>query len=232
MKRIGLLLMLAGGIAVGCNNRTDNGAVRTTGNGDYGTTGTTGTAGTATAKSGDIDFVHDLTIANKAEVELGKLAQQKSSNAAVKNFGQMMVDDHTAAGTKLAEVASMHHIDAPAALDQKHQDLYDKLSKLQGDAFDREYMSAMVDGHQDVLSDLEGRIDKPSLSAWKKIMDAVPGNQTPTQQPPTVVAETSDDPTTMSINQWAATAYPTVYKHLQSAKRTNDAVTHNQRTTQ
>jgi len=93
---------------------------------------------------GDQDFVQELTIANMAEVELGRMAGERSANAEVKKFGQMMVDDHTAAGEKLKGIASRYSVTAPTALDDKHRDLRDKLAKLNGADFDREYMDAMV----------------------------------------------------------------------------------------
>jgi putative membrane protein len=231
MKRIGLILALAAGVTVGCGDRTETGAIGTTGS------DATPAGGTAAARTdisdADRDFVNDMTIAGRAEVELGKLALEQAASADVKKFGQTMVDDHTAAGTKLSDVATRYAIQTPATLDEKHQDLYDKLSKLKGADFDREYMSAMVDGHQDVLSALESRIDKTSLGDWKaKMTDAMPGAQTPTAQPPIVTAETSDDPARMAINQWAADTYPVVYRHLQQAKTIDDAVNHRARTTQ
>ena len=102
-----------------------------------------------------------------AEVELGKMAAERSTNAEVKKFGQMMVDDHTAAGDKLKAVASQHNIPVPTALDETHRDLRDKLAKLQGADFDREYMNAMVDGHEAVASEIESRIDRADLAKWK-----------------------------------------------------------------
>ena len=111
--------------------------------------------------------MNELAIAGMAEVELGKMAAERSTNAEVKKFGQMMVDDHTAAGDKLKAVASQHNIPVPTALDDKHRDLRDKLAKLQGADFDREYMNAMVEGHEAVASKLESRIDKEDLAKWK-----------------------------------------------------------------
>src|SRR5687767_2834302 len=112
------------------------------------------------AQAADTDvqgFINDMTIAGLAEVQLGQMASERASNADVKAFGQMMVKDHSQAGGELKQVASQLEIQPPAQLDQKHKDLADKLSKLQGEAFDREYMTAMVQGHQEVLGKLRAR---------------------------------------------------------------------------
>jgi putative membrane protein len=221
MKRMGFLsLVFATVVAVGCNgnNHKDIAAARPAG--DPSAVGTAGEADRNKVSSGDKDFVRDLTIANMAEVELGKMANERSTNAEVKKFGQMMVDDHTAAGDKLKAVASQYNIPVPAALDDKHQDLREKLAKLQGADFDREYMSAMVDGHEKVSDTLESRIDKTDLGKWKtETADPASGKKVVERaKAVTVRPEKSDEAVTMSINQWAADAYPVVQAHLQAAK--------------
>jgi hypothetical protein len=100
-----------------------------------------------------------MTIANLAEVQLGKMASEKASNSDVKSFGQMMVKDHTQANNELKQIASQLNVQPPAQLDQKHKDLSDKLSKLNGAEFDREYINAMVMGHEEVLGKLRARAD-------------------------------------------------------------------------
>ena len=100
-----------------------------------------------------------MTIAGLAEVQLGKMATERAANADVKAFGQMMVKDHTQANNELKQLASQLKVQTPTELDQKHKELVDKLSKLQGSEFDREYMNAMVQGHQEVLGKLRARAE-------------------------------------------------------------------------
>jgi putative membrane protein len=224
MKRIGFLsIALAAVVAVGCeSNRRAN----TTNTGDPAAVGTAGEADRSKVSSGDKDFVNDLTIANMAEVELGKMATERSTNAEVKKFGQMMVDDHTAAGDKLKAVASQHNIPVPAALDDKHIELRDKLAKLQGADFDRDYMDAMVDGHETVLDKLGSRVDKEDLAKWKtQTTEKVSGQKvTERGKATTILPEKSDNTVTMSINQWAADAYPIVQVHFDAAKFVDNAL--------
>ncbi len=151
MKRYGFLsIALAAAITLGCNSKNSNEA--NSANPPAG--GAVGTAGSESVKSGDKDFVHDLAIANTAEVELGRMAAERAANPEVKQFAQMMVDDHTKANTELMAIASQHNVPAPNELDDKHRDLRDKLAKYQGMEFDREYIDAMVDGHGDVVDKL------------------------------------------------------------------------------
>src|SRR6185503_2778604 len=128
--------------------------------------------------------------------------------------------DHTAAGDKLKAAASQHNVAVPTELDDKHIQLRDKLMKLKGAEFDREYAAAMVDGHEAVANQLESRIDKTHLAESKtQESDKVAGTKVETRTDvSTVLPEKSDNVVTMSLNQWAAEAYPVVKMHLDSAK--------------
>jgi putative membrane protein len=83
-----------------------------------------------------------------AEVELGKLASEKASNATVKAFGQRMVADHGKAGDELKMVVASKQITLPTSIDAKHKATYDRLSGLSGAAFDRAYVTDMVADHK------------------------------------------------------------------------------------
>jgi putative membrane protein len=104
-------------------------------------------AGKKASKSGagaDAAFVKKAAEGGLAEVELGKLATQKAASDDVKKFGQRMVDDHTKANDQLKSVASSKGIDIPSALSAKDEAMKSRLDKLDGAAFDRAYMSHMV----------------------------------------------------------------------------------------
>src|SRR5205823_13350550 len=88
----------------------------------------------------DHKFAMDAAAGGMAEVELGRLAASKASNADVKNFAQRMVDDHSKANDELKSVASKENIKLPAAIDAKHKATIDRFSKLSGAAFDRAYV--------------------------------------------------------------------------------------------
>jgi putative membrane protein len=235
MKRMGFLsIALATVVAVGCdgNNRKEIAATHTTA--DPAAVGTSGEAGRNKITDADKDFVNAMTTAGMAEVELGKMATERGTNAEVKKFGQMMVDDHTAAGDKLKRLAAAHNIPVPTALDDKHRDLRDKLAKLQGADFDREYMDAMVEGHEAVANKLESRIDKENLAKWKtETNNQITGTKAKVRgEAIAILPETSDNSITISINQWAAETYPTVQAHLVAAKaldKTLDKRTHTTR---
>jgi putative membrane protein len=215
MKGTGFLcIALTAAVAIGCNS-TDR---RDTAAGKPGDA--VGTAGSDNISRGDRDFVHDVAIANMAEIELGRMATERAATPEVKKFGQTMIDDHTKAGDELKAVASRQNIPMPTELDNKHIDLRDKLQKLNGADFDKEYMKAMVDGHDAVLDKLGSRVDSKTLSDWKTtISDRVSGDKVKEEvNAKAILPEKSDNAVTMAINEWAATAYPVVYRHHEMAK--------------
>jgi putative membrane protein len=103
---------------------------------------------------------------NAAEVKMGELAQTKAQDQKVKEFAAMVVKDHTMALDKMqmmleerknAKVApntqdsNWHNI----KLNSMHQRNFDKLSKLSGPDFDREFMRMMTTAHQAAIRDFE-----------------------------------------------------------------------------
>jgi putative membrane protein len=102
--------------------------------------------------NGDQPFVTAAASDGMAEVELGKLAGEKATNASVKAFAQRMVTDHSKAGDELKSLASSKQITLPAAIDAKHKAAHDRLAKLAGSEFDRAYVREMVAGHKKAVS--------------------------------------------------------------------------------
>jgi putative membrane protein len=182
--------------------------------------GAVGTTGAADVSSGDKDFVKDAVMANMAEVELGRLATERTSDPEIRKFAQMMISDHTMGGDKIKAIGTESHIEVPANLDEKHQDLRETLANKASTDFDREYVSAMVDGHKNFVDKLESRIDQKTLSDWKsRAENQATGAKVETSGKEILVApEPSDDPVTMRINKWAAETYPKAYAHMEAAK--------------
>jgi predicted outer membrane protein len=142
----------------------------------------------------------------------------------VKKLGQLMIDDHTEALGALRKVASQHDLEVPAQVDDKRRDQPDKLAKKQGLDFDKAYCDEMVDSHQDLIDKLESRIDKANLAEYKAQMkDRVAGTTVEEKrQAIAIIPEKSDNPVTMSVNQWAADTYPIAAAHLAAARTLKD----------
>jgi putative membrane protein len=99
----------------------------------------------------DADWAAKVANANMTEIELSKVAQTKAVNDRLKNFANMMVTDHTAAGDKLKQLAASKNITLPANLNNDSQKMLDNLNKKSGKDFDKAYTNDMLDGHKDAV---------------------------------------------------------------------------------
>jgi len=130
-----------------------------------------------------------------------------------------MIDDHTNAGNLLKQVASTYAIPTQPQIDEKHKDLMNKLSKLQGLDFDKEYIEAMVDDHEDAVRAVRSRVDEN-----RSLTDRLKGKNP--EDRASVKPEPSDDKAKMSVNEWAANVLPTVEHHLDRAKEIKEQLEH------
>jgi putative membrane protein len=89
------------------------------------------------------------------EVSLGQLAQQQGMNADVKQFGQIMVNDHGKANAELIRLAKSKKMALPTAPLPRHQQHADHLKSLKGTGFDKAYMDMMVNDHQQTIADFQ-----------------------------------------------------------------------------
>ncbi|HEY4008529.1 MAG TPA: DUF4142 domain-containing protein [Acidobacteriaceae bacterium] len=101
----------------------------------------------AQATDDDKKFLTDASQGNYDEIQLGKLAEQKATDPAVKAFGQRMIKDHTKLGANMKPFADSWGIAEPTALSPDAQKEYDKLSGMSGHDFDKEYIDDMVSDH-------------------------------------------------------------------------------------
>ena len=109
----------------------------------------------ASIPAADKSFVEKAAVGGLAEVQMGKMAQQKGSSDQVKQFGSRMVEDHSKANDELKQVASSKGITLPTDLDAKHKSKMEKMQKLSGAQFDRAYMDDMVSDHKQDVADFK-----------------------------------------------------------------------------
>lgn len=117
----------------------------------------------------DSQYLVDAAEVDIKEIELGKLAQTKSTNADVKALGKMMVDAHTKASADLKALADKKGITLPASATEKVQDSYKDLNDKSGVDFDKAYADKMVEGHEKMIDKLEKASEKAKdtdIKAW------------------------------------------------------------------
>jgi len=94
-----------------------------------------------------------------AEVKTGETAQQKATNAKVKQFASMMVTDHTGANAEVKSLAAARNVTLPAVPGEDNMKKGEDLAKKSGTDFDKSYMNLMVDDHQKTIDLFEDASD-------------------------------------------------------------------------
>jgi len=107
--------------------------------------------------SQDSKLIFQMAGSNIMEVRLGQMAQQKASNAAVKQFGQQMVTDHTNLENQLTGLVSKNGTTFQPAMGKENEAEVSRLEKLSGAQFDQQYMTSMIQHHQQDISVLQSQ---------------------------------------------------------------------------
>jgi putative membrane protein len=125
-------------------------------------------------------FLKKAIEGNYAEIEMGKLAQQNGQNDNVKKFGQMLQDDHSAANQKAMDAAKSMNVTPPDGPSAKQKAEYDKMTKMSGARFDRDFATHMVADHEKDIaeykkearqSDAAGEYAKAQIEVLQKHLD-------------------------------------------------------------
>ena len=106
----------------------------------------------------DSSFYKHLAEGGIAEVEAGNLAQDKATDPKVKDFGSMMVKDHSVANEKLKVLADSKGISLPTSASVGQMATEAKLKVLSGTTFDDSYIKGQVKAHQQTIALLKKEI--------------------------------------------------------------------------
>ena len=148
LPAICLIMLLA------CNSTNDSTESTT----NTSTTSNTATDATTTTTTNVVtdekssEFLKKVTNSGMAEVQLAKLAQQKATMDAVKNFAAMLERDHTAVNQQVKTLAEQRSVAVPTTISDDKQKMYTDMEKMTGKGFDKDYISMMVKAHNDGIS--------------------------------------------------------------------------------
>jgi putative membrane protein len=115
----------------------------------------------------DRNFARAAAAGGLAEVQLGGLANQKGQSPEARQFGQRMVDDHSKANAELKDLAAAANIPLRNAPDAENQAMIERLDKVQGNAFDRDYIRGQITAHQETVQLFEYEIGSGQDSQLK-----------------------------------------------------------------
>ena len=107
----------------------------------------------------DVKFTVMANSSNMMELQLSQMATQKATNAAVKDFANMMVQHHTMAAQEMKQLLSSKGAQIPdSAMLPMHRMRMEMLQNLQGADFDKAYMRIMVDAHEEDVDEYEDEV--------------------------------------------------------------------------
>lgn len=127
----------------------------------------------------DAEVAHVAVTANSIDVDLGKLAQGRTHNDAVRQFASTMITDHTAVNQQAGTLAGRLGVTPmDNAVSQSLQagagEAKAAIEPLKDGAFDRAYMDREVAYHQAVLDALDGLLIPTTENAeLKKLLTDV-----------------------------------------------------------
>ncbi len=108
----------------------------------------------------EAEVVNMLMTVNTQEMNLAKIARTRAENKEVKDYAEKMFKEHAENNDKAAKLRDKQKIglDKTAASEKykfTKEDKSEKLKKLSGKEFDKEYIQTQVEMHQNVLKRLE-----------------------------------------------------------------------------
>lgn len=117
------------------------------------------------------EFVNTAAKDGMMEVQMGELAQKNGSSEAVKNYGSMLVKDHSKANDELKSIAANKNISVPVGLSADQTSHIQDMSAKSGKDFDKAYIDMMVEDHNkaiDLFTKQSNDNADPDLQAFAK----------------------------------------------------------------
>jgi putative membrane protein len=105
------------------------------------------------------DFISDAIIGDNSEIMLGRVAERSGASPQVRDFGHVLVKDHTKAKREASAVARRLGVTPPTRSSAAADAEYAKLHILSGVSFDREFSGYMVRDHQQDIADFQAEAD-------------------------------------------------------------------------
>ena len=116
----------------------------------------------------DRRFLTDASEGGLMEVQMAQKAQQQASSQAVKDFARQLEQDHTNANKQLMDIATQRNVSLPTTpMANNHQQSMDKLNKLTGAEFDKQYIKLMIKDHKKDIKEFESEANNGMDSSLK-----------------------------------------------------------------
>jgi putative membrane protein len=123
----------------------------------------------------DAQIASIVVTANQVDIDAGRAAAAKTTNAEVKKFAQLMVTDHTGVNKSATELVTRLKVtpednETSQALKEGGATNLKTLSALSGPAFDKAYVDHEIAYHQQVLDAVDKTLIPNSKNAELKAL--------------------------------------------------------------
>ena len=128
--------------------------------------------------SSDQQYLTKVAQGSTHEFEVAELGAEKASSSTTQQYAQKVLNDHAQFNTKLMQLARQKKITLPVAADPSKQSTIDKLSSMNGPAFDQAFAQEMVSINTEDISDSQKQLNAtqdPAIKAF--ISQFLPGDQ-------------------------------------------------------
>lgn len=109
------------------------------------------TAGPTDSQEESSEFLVSAAASGLAEVEAGKVGEQKATQSSVKEYAAMMVKDHSAANDEVKALAQQLNVTLPAGPKNEDQDRLNNVAKKEAKDFDKDFMDMMIKDHKKAI---------------------------------------------------------------------------------
>jgi putative membrane protein len=100
----------------------------------------------------DEQFVQKATAADLAEINLARLGEKHATGAGVKDYVKRLMADHGKSSKELLQIANKLGLKPAAQMNAKHEQTLEKLARIKGQEFDREFTTCMVHDHHAAIA--------------------------------------------------------------------------------
>jgi putative membrane protein len=164
-----ILLSAVTAVIFSCNNESKTTTEETDTTNKMSTSEESSMNSSSALSSTDQTFVSEAAAAGMMEVEAGKLAAEKGTTQAIKDFGQMMVTDHSAANSELQSLAATKNATVPSEMSESARNHVNDMKNMTGKEFDDHFKQMMVSDHEKAVKlfeDASQNCNDPDLKTW------------------------------------------------------------------
>jgi putative membrane protein len=121
----------------------------------------------------DRQFATKAAQSDMTEIKTSQLALRKSKNPQVLSYAREMIQAHTDSTNKLKPIVARLNLTMPKTLGSENQALVNRLSRLSGTQFDREYTTGQAQGHAKTQAAFETELQQGQNSDLKAFANEI-----------------------------------------------------------